>query len=240
MTKWDQKAKNYSRYSEDKERFENLIFDALKAINIEFDNKILLDIGCGTGVYTLHLAKKCLHIDAIDSSKEMLSLLDKDANMLGLTNIDTIHTDWNSFTCKDKYDYAFCTMSPAIRKDEDLEKMTNCANTKIYLGWAGKRETHIIESLFEAHGSVYTPPNGALKVKNWLSKNNKFFKVIPFDEEKIRKRKFDEAVENFEWHLEVRGLKPNANKIKTILENFRDKEDFITEKTINHFNLIVW
>ncbi len=97
-----------------------------------------------------------------------------------------------------------------------------------------------MEKLFEAHGSSYTPPNGAKKVKNWLSKQNKFFQVLPFEEEKVRKREFNEAVENFEWHLEVRGLKPNKEKIQTVLEKFRDKDNFITETTINHFNLIVW
>ena len=240
MNKWDKKAKNYSRYSDEKDRFENRIFDALNSLNVDFENKTLLDIGCGTGVYTLHLAKKCLHVDGIDSSKEMLEVLKKDANKLNLNNINTLHVNWDSFTCKDNYDYAFCTMSPAIRRDEDLEKMTNCAKTKIYLGWAGKRETHIIEELFETHGSSYTPPNGAKKVKEWLNRQNKFYQVIPFDEEKVRKRVFNEAVENFEWHLDVRGLKPDKKKIQTVLEKFRDKDNFITETTINHFNLIVW
>ncbi|MBL0708651.1 MAG: class I SAM-dependent methyltransferase [Sulfurimonas sp.] len=240
MNKWDKKAKNYSRYGEDKDRFENRIFDALDSLHVEFQDKTLLDIGCGTGVYTLHLAKKCSHIDGIDSSKEMLEVLKEDAKKLNLTNTDTLHIGWDSFTCKEVYDYALCTMSPAIREDRDLEKMTKCAKTKIYLGWAGKRETHIIEALFKAHGSSYSPPNGAKKVKEWLNKNSKFYQVIPFDEEKIRTREFDEAVENFEWHLDVRGLKPDKKKIVEVLEKFRDKENCITETTINHFNLIVW
>ncbi len=240
MNKWDKKAKNYSRYSEDKDRFENRIFDALTSLHVEFKNKTLLDIGCGTGVYTLHLAKKCLHVDAMDSSKEMLEFLKQDAKKLNLNNINTLHVNWNSFTCKNNYDYAFCTMSPAIHDDEDLKKMNNCAKTKIYLGWAGKRETRIMEALFEAHGSIYTPPNGAKKVKDWLNRQNKFYQVIPFEEEKVRTREFSEAVENFEWHLEVRGVKPNKNRIETVLKDFCDKDNFVTETTINHFNLIVW
>ena len=240
MNKWDKKAKNYSRYSEDKNRFENSIFDTLSFLHIIFQNKTLLDIGCGTGVYTLHLAKKCLYIDGIDSSKEMLEILKKDAEELNLTNINTLHVNWDEFTCKDSYDYALCTMSPAIRGDEDLEKMHNCAKTKIYLGWVGKRETDIMEALFKEHDSKYTPPNGAKKVKDWLNSKNKFYQLFFFEEEKIRKREFNEAVENFEWHLEVRGLKPNKKKIITVLNKFCDKDNFVTEATINHFNLIVW
>ncbi len=240
MNKWDKKAKNYSRYGEDKDRFENRIFEALESLHVEFQNKTLLDIGCGTGVYTLHLAKKCLHVEAIDSSKEMLELLKEDAKKLKLKSINTQHTNWESFTCRDIYDYALCTMSPAIRDDNDLEKMTKCAKSRIYLGWAGKRETHIIEALFKAHNSTYTPPNGAKKVKQWLEKNKKPYRVIPFDETKVRTREFQESVENFEWHLDVRGLKPNRAKIIKVLEEFKDKDNFVTETTINHFNLIVW
>lgn len=240
MTKWDKKAKNYSRYNEKEDSFEQGIFDGLDSLHIDFKDKSLLDVGCGTGVYTIHLAKKCSHVDGIDSSKEMLEVLKTDANKLELTNIETFHTDWASFECKKNYDFAICTMSPAIKIDKDLEKIDTCAKTKIYLGWAGKRDTHIIESLLKAHGGVYTPPNGAQKVKNWLEKTQKSHQIIPFDEEKIRRRTFDKSVENFIWHLDVRGIKPDKEKIKKVLNNYCDKNGNVTETTINHMNLIVW
>lgn len=212
MNKWDKKAKNYNRYSEDKNNFENKILKELTKQKIDFKDKTLLDIGAGTGVYTLHLAKLCSHIDAIDSSKEMLEVLKEDAKALHVNNISTFITSWQEFEIKNRYDFALCTMSPAIKFDEDLEKMDSCAKTKIYLGWAGKRETHIIEELFEAHGSKYVAPNGALKVKSWLNKKKKFYQVIPFDEVKIRVRNYKESLENFTWHLDVRGLNPNQKK----------------------------
>ncbi len=39
MSKWDKKAKNYSRYSEKKDRFEKSIFDALTSLHVEFKDK---------------------------------------------------------------------------------------------------------------------------------------------------------------------------------------------------------
>ncbi len=240
MNKWDKKAKNYSRYSEKKDRFENRIFNALLSLHIDFKNKTLLDIGCGTGVYTLHLAKKCLHVDGIDFSKEMLELLKEDAKTLGISNIKTEVTTWSNFMITSKYDISLCTMSPALNNKEDFEKMDNCSKTKIYLGWAGKRESTILSKMFEVHGSTYTPPNGAKKLQDWLNSNKKFYHIVPLEEKKVTKRDFNKAVENFEWHLEVRGLKPDKKKIKDVLKMFCDKDNFITETTINHFSLIVW
>lgn len=240
MTKWDKKAKNYSRYNEDEKSFEQRVFSALDSLNVNFINKTLLDVGCGTGVYTLHLAKQCLHVDGIDSSKEMLQILKKDAKKLNFSNIQTTHTEWTSFTCKNKYDFALSTMSPALNDDKDIEKFTNIATTKIYLGWAGKRDTQIIEALFKAHGGVYTAPNGALKVKDWLEKNHKFYQMIPFEEEKIRIRSFDKSIENFMWHLDIRGISPDKKIMKSVLEDFCDEDGLVRDITINHMNLIVW
>lgn len=241
MNKWDKKAKNYSRYNEEIDSFEQGIFETLSSLHVNFQNKTLLDIGCGTGVYTLHLAKKCSHVDAIDSSVQMLELLKEDAKKLHIDNINTKVTTWKNFILpKGQYDIAFCTMSPALSCDEDFQKASNCAKTKIYLGWAGKRETQIIEALFEAHGSVYTPPNGAQKVKNWLEKNKYFYQIVPFEETKVRTREFTKAVENFSWHLDVRGVKPNIDTIKAVVERYRDKNGNVTETTINHMNLLVW
>lgn len=240
MTKWDKKAKDYTRYSEKKDRFENRVFDTLASLHVEFKNRKILDIGCGTGVYTLHIAKKALLVDGIDSSKEMLEILKKDAKTLGLSNIETKTTTWLDFMVASKYDFALCTMSPAISSHKDLEKMDNCAKTKIYLGWAGKRDTLIMQRLFEAHDSIYSSPNGSKKVKKWLNCKNRLYQVVKFDEKKVRKREFEKAVANFEWHLEVRGVKPDTKKIRSTLKEFCDKDNTVIETTKNHFNLIVW
>jgi len=240
MTQWDKKAKNYSRYNEDKKNFEHNIFKTLDFLGVDFANKTLLDVGCGTGVYTLHLAKKCLHVKAIDSSKEMLEILKNDAKELNLSNITTQLTDWKSFTCKDSYDIALTTMSPALKTEEDIARYTTIAKTKIYLGWAGVRDSKILTALFKAHDSVYTAPNGAKKIQDYLETNNIPFKTMPCEEKKVRTREFDVSVENFIWHLEIRGIKPNKKTIENVLKAFCDEDGTITDTTLNRMNLVVW
>ncbi len=241
MNKWDEKAKNYSRYTEGDDRFEAKILKAIKDLNFTFENKTVLDIGCGTGVYTLRIAKIALHVNGIDASKEMLEILKTDAKNLGITNITTEHTSWEAFKLPDKlYDFAICTMSPALSIDKDFEKMTKCAKTKIYLGWAGKRSSDVLNEMFKIHNVTFTPPNGAKKLQNWLDHEKKFYQLLPFDEERTTKKNFAQALENFTWHLEIRGITPNENKIKKVLEKFCDKDGNIIENMTNNMNLIIW
>jgi methylase of polypeptide subunit release factors len=240
MNKWDRKAKNYNRYNEKEDSFEQRIFQTLEDIHVEFEDKTMLDIGAGTGVYTLHLAKKCLHVDAIDSSKKMLEFLKKDAKTLNLANISTYVTSWQNFDIKGKYDIALSTMSPAVRNESDIEKMNNSADLKIYLGWAGIRDTLIIDQLFLHHGEKYIAPNGAARVVDWLNKHKKFHELFPFEEEKIRVRTLEESIENSTWHLDVRGIKPDLNIIKKVLNKFVNSDGNIIEKSTNHMYLVIW
>ncbi len=241
MSKWDEKAKNYSRYTEGEDRFEANVLQSIKNLHVNIKNRSIIDIGCGTGVYTLRVAQKALHVDGIDSSKEMLEVLKEDAKILNLTNINTFVKSWDQFILPTKkYNIALCTMSPAVNNEENYIKMTNCATTKIYLGWAGKRSSAVLEEIFKAHDKTYTAPNGAAKLRKWLDYKSISYQLLEFDEERETKKEFEKALENFAWHLEVRGVTPDKNKIKKVLEEFCDKDRNIVEKMTNHMNLLVW
>jgi len=241
MSKWDEKAKNYSRYTEGEDRFEANVLKSIESLHVSIKDKSIIDIGCGTGVYTLRVAGQALHVDGVDSSKEMLEVLKKDAKELNLTNIETFVKSWDQFTLPpEKYDIALCTMSPAVNNEESYTKMTDCAKTKIYLGWAGKRSSAVLEEIFKIHNKTYTPPNGAEKLRKWLDSKSIVYQLLEFDEERETKKEFEKALENFAWHLEVRGVVPDRNKIRKVLEEFCDKDRNIIEKMTNHMNLIVW
>jgi len=241
MNKWDEKAKNYTRYEQGNDRFEAKILGALEELHVSLDDKKIIDIGCGTGVYTLRVAQKALHVDGIDSSKEMLNVLREDAKELHLNNIVTIISSWSEYKIKsDKYDIALCTMSPAVNDEYTYKKMSDCAHIKIYLGWAGKRSSMVLEKIFEAHNKTYIPPNGAQKLKKWLDNKKIPYQLLAFDEERETKKEFEKALKNFVWHLEVRGIIPDENKIREVLESCCDKDKNIIENMTNHMNLIAW
>ncbi len=241
MNNWDEKAKNYSRYSPFLNTFEANIFKTLKEFGITFKEKSVIDVGCGTGVYTIKIAQVAKSIVGIDFSINMLEILKEDSKKLDINNIKTRHSTWNEFELNNKkYDIAICTMSPAIKTDEDLEKFHKCAVTKIYLGWAGVRDCTILNKLFLAHNSEYIPPNGAKRVKEWLEKNNIKYKIKNFEELKIKTRSFEEAIENCTWHLNVRGINPRTDKITEVIRPLCDKNRNITQETTNKMDLLIW
>jgi len=241
MNKWDEKAKNYARYSTCANSFEASVMEVLNKLEIDFKNKSVLDVGCGTGVYTLKIAQLATSVIGIDFSKKMLEVLNGGAKKLNIKNLKTYHSTWDDYDLNNQiYDIAICTMSPAVKTQEQLEKFDKSAKTKIYLGWAGVRDNTVIDDLFLAHNSTYTPPNGAKRVKKWLQTKGIKYQLENFEELKIKIRSFKEAVENYTWHLNVRGLEPDTKKIEKILEPLRDEDGNIREQTINKMDLIVW
>ncbi|MBR7047080.1 MAG: methyltransferase domain-containing protein, partial [Campylobacter sp.] len=69
---WDEKAKNYDKFSGNLSEFQIKFFEILSKFGVDFKDKTLIDIGCGTGIYSLYLAKICKFILGVDSSKNML------------------------------------------------------------------------------------------------------------------------------------------------------------------------
>ncbi len=61
----------------------------LEKIKLEPEDTVL-DIGCGSGIITIPLAQKAKKVTALDISKKMLHLLEKNAHENGLTNINSV------------------------------------------------------------------------------------------------------------------------------------------------------
>ncbi|MDW8215616.1 MAG: class I SAM-dependent methyltransferase [Roseiflexaceae bacterium] len=61
-------------------------------------NDTLLDIGAGTGRFTLPLAQRVRHVTALDQSAAMLAVLRRKAHACGVTNITFLEVDWQDAT----------------------------------------------------------------------------------------------------------------------------------------------
>lgn len=222
---WDNKAKFYSKYHEKLNNFQEEIFAFIKSCGINFCDKNILDVGCGTGFYTIHLAKYAKEVVGVDFSKNMLKYLNKDVQKLNLTNIKTFQSSWQSFIIEKYYDIAFCTMSGAINDEDDIIKFTNSAKQRILLAWAGKRQSSILGHFFEKLNYEYKAPNGAAKLQNFLEKHNLAYQTKQIHEQREKIRSFHECFEDVKWHLSINNVTFDEKEIFKELEKmFHDKQ----------------
>lgn len=69
------------------------------------DGKEVLEIGCGTGNFTVLMARYSKRILGVDFSAAMLDELKKRAEQEGLTNIDMVNAKWEDYIPEQKPDY---------------------------------------------------------------------------------------------------------------------------------------
>lgn len=237
--RWNEKASTYSRYGEDENSFEVNVLKDVKKYGISFKDKRVLDVGCGTGIYTLHVAKEALCVDGIDFAKQMLDVLKKDAKSLHVDNVTTVCSTWEEFTCKEFYDIAFSTMSPALTSVQAYEKFDVCAKQKVYLGWGGKRESSLLNPLFELLGKTYRAPKGALELQKWLNENKKEYFSKEYEEVREISKSFEDMFENVCWHLKIGGIEVDEKIVKEYLKSVQ-KDGIIKNEVKSKMMLLIW
>ncbi|MCV3553192.1 class I SAM-dependent methyltransferase [Campylobacter sp. CNRCH_2013_0898h] len=226
MNLWNKKAKSYARYSSSLNEIQKATFAKLGSLQ----DKSVVDIGCGSGVWTLHLAQKAKSILGVDSSSAMLEILQEDAKTHAISNIKTLNLDFENFYKNNntKFDLAFLSMSPALQNEKDYKAFLSLASKKVYLGWASKRKSSFLDPIFE-HFNTHFKGFYEEDLQSFLNAQNISYESEIFNEIRVVKRDKDSAIENALWHLSMNGI--NANKQE--LESFvKDEVEEIIEAKI--------
>ncbi|EOA2510638.1 class I SAM-dependent methyltransferase [Campylobacter upsaliensis] len=224
MNLWDKKAKNYARFSPTLNTIQRQSFEEFQKLGLDFKDKSVIDIGCGTGVWTLHLAFLAKEILALDNSKAMLEILQEDASKLGLSNIKSVNLSFEDFMRENanlRFDIAFLSMSPALQND--YKHFLNLAQKKIYLAWADLRKSDFLDPIFKHFKTEF---KGFYKqdFESFLLENDIDFHKVIFEERRVVKRTREEAIENALWHLHMNGINAKKNELESlILGDVREK-----------------
>lgn len=86
-------------YDDQHERFRDFEQEARKiaaALGLSGDSSVL-DMGCGTGGLTIHLAQICRHVYAVDTSSAMISVLRGKTEKQGLKNVTAMHSGFLTY-----------------------------------------------------------------------------------------------------------------------------------------------
>ncbi len=101
------------------------------------ENMSVLDIGCGTGRYSIPIAYKVHNVVGLDFSPKMLEVAIKKALDNGRDNVSFLVDDWSKdrddkLLDKD-YDVVIAHLTPAIGSEASLRKMIDVSGGMCYL-----------------------------------------------------------------------------------------------------------
>lgn len=220
MNLWNQKAKTYTRYQEKLDNIQKQSFKEFSKLNIDLCQKNIIDIGCGTGVWTLHLAKKAKMVLALDNANAMLEILKEYAKNLKLQNIICENSSFKTWAQKNpnaQFDIAFLSMSPALKDEKDYEKFLTLAQVKIYLAWADRRKSDFLDHIFKHFNTQF---QGFYKqdLENYLLEKNIPFHKVVFNQTRKIQRKREEAIENALWHLNMNGITSSKKELSSFIK----------------------
>lgn len=115
----------------------------------------VLDIGCGSGNYTLPFSELCSSVVAIDGAEEMCRQLKNKVEHLGLKNIQVQYKLWEDIDLKEegmykKYDLVFASMTEAVSDYKALKAMNDASKENCCLVfWAGTVINEVRSELWE-------------------------------------------------------------------------------------------
>lgn len=94
---WDKKSESYTKFSGELGDFGKRVFEILRGWGVGFAGKSVLDVGAGTGVYSLYLASLGAKVTAIDSSEGMLRELRRSAQEFGIRLQNVLNLSFAEF-----------------------------------------------------------------------------------------------------------------------------------------------
>ena len=217
-----------------------------EAAGVQIDGAKILDIGCGTGIYTLPLALRALHVTGIDSSEKMLACCNRERASHNLENVDIAQVDWKKENHEfrgfsGEFDIVWAAMTPAIRSEEDLVKMRRCTKTWcVYIGWGNRRKNELLEEIFNAHHRKFEPPPGATAIKAMLHAQGIHAQATPIRNHWDWQGNVEEACANAAGYLEVsEKMESRYDVIREIISR-HCQDGVVKHRTHVELEVLVW
>ena len=138
------------------ERWENLPIPSwendpfLKVLDSEVDfhpDMTVLDIGCGSGIYSFALAKRVGAIVGVDISPNMIGAAARRADAEGIGNVSFVTGDFSEVDLGGPFDLVFAHMTPAIRDGQTFKRMLDLAEEYCYMAKPCRRTDPVLQEV---------------------------------------------------------------------------------------------
>lgn len=159
---WDRLAENYS--AKPLPSWETDPFLKLMADSFSLDHTMrTLDIGCGSGVYSLALAPLVQEVVGVDISPRMIEAAQGRSQALSLSNTSFCCMPWagadmDALGFRGAFDVVFAHMTPAVCDYETFDKLNACSRNLCMVEKPTRRTDQVLDGAFRQIG---LEPKGA-------------------------------------------------------------------------------
>ena len=240
---WEFKSKKYPRpFDEGIIEKTKKILKRIESYGVSFEGKDIIDIGCGTGIYGLVIARKARKVLCFDISDGMINILKEETQKLNIKNVETIvgdFRDYNFDKYKKAFDISFASMTPAIKDSKDVLKMEYLSKEFcVYIGWAGRRENKVYDEVFNYFKIKPHVPSGYFDVKKVLDERNVKYETFIFEDEWEWIGSLDEAVDEFYNRIKLDNIEIKKEEIRDFLLKKYGRNIFM--KTLASEGVVIW
>ncbi len=225
---WDKKSESYAKFSGELGVFGKRVFEILRGWGVSFAGKSVLDVGAGTGVYSLYLASLGAKVTAIDSSEGMLRELRRSAEEFGISLQNVLNLSFAEFCerlSRDGFaDAAGENFKIYPRSQSEISNVqaqeAQALNLKDAAGKNRESENFKIPAVFDIAFLTMSPALkstedfeaflalGERKIYlNWASERNSSMLAPLFERFGTGHKRLATAAEKFEALLEARDIK---------------------------------
>ena len=243
---WERMALHYPLpFDEETLADTHRVLSLVRSKGVEIFQATILDIGCGTGIYTLPLAREAAMVTGIDDSTAMIKRLKDVIASTGMQNVRPIKASWKNIDIsvlgfEKSFDIAWISMSPAVQTLQDFERMEKCARRWcVYIGWGRKRKNALMEEIFDMHGLHYGPPFGAKAAYDILKRSGRTPSLDFFETSWDWTGTAEDAQEDMVSFIEMQGGQANRNLIEKVLAR-HERYGLIYHTTYVEEGLMVW
>ncbi|TQS78836.1 MAG: hypothetical protein A3Q59_00515 [Methanomethylophilus alvi] len=132
------------------------IVDRLMNMGILRSGDDVLEIGSGTGTYSLVMSPHVRTLTCMDASPRMMSRLSAEASARGLDNITYVLDDWNSYVPDIKFDACIATLCPGSGSPESISRMEASARRScILVSWLVNHGDDLSTEIWKRLGKDY-------------------------------------------------------------------------------------
>lgn len=104
------------------------VVDALFRLGLLTSESTVLDIGSGTGSFTLALASRCAGVTALDMEPTSLAILQAQAVQHGFSNVHCQEGMWENYQPDRAFSFVFSSLCPAICDYDELLRMESLSS----------------------------------------------------------------------------------------------------------------